>query len=61
MQNDSKTKKPYKKPQIKAIELGVQEVMVGCNSYNRWQLGCSNPNIDMTVKPPNGHDLIGFG
>ena len=56
-----KTKKLYKKPQIKAIELGVQEVMVGCNSYNRWQLGCSNPNIDRIAKSPEGLDLIGFG
>ena len=60
MQNDVTSKKPYKKPQIKAIELGVQEVMVGCNSYNRWQIGCSNPNIDRMTKPPDGCDLIGF-
>ena len=61
MKNDERTKKPYKKPQIKAIELGTQEVMVGCNSYSRWQLGCSNPNINMTTKPPDGSDLVYFG
>ena len=61
MQNEMKTRKPYEKPQIKTIELGAQEILIGCNSYSNWQMGCTNPNIDMATKPPSGWDLIGFG